>query len=250
MKCVVLILIYLIPVIEGYSQDIGGGTVVIARRIGNDIYVGADSRLTWYKSDGTNDTTQMCKIVETDLINMAFQGLYITQAKEIALHVAKRHTDVRKFMQAYVDTFSSYVYQRAETARQNDLPYYTRLRKIYPKNFSHLFLFGNNKDTLFSCMIMFKFQSNESEPVSMTAELLEQDLLYAGYVQEISADLTKWSNWDWNPVALIEKSIRKAETFHPLEVGGDINIVVHHKGKLTWRYRRNSCELGAPAAKK
>ena len=222
-------------------------TVVIAKKTKKAIYVGADSRMlsTVYYDNGRIqiDTTSGCKIHSYGKFNFAIIGTMIDVSLKEAAEACKIGKTFDEVMQLYAKSFLQKLADHYEKIRKNYFDIFTKLVEKNQPNFTQIIFFGAEGDSLFLAHLYSRLTSSPSESVTFTMYKLMGNILAAGHVGEITDTLKKKNLWDNGIFKTIDYLIKEEMKYHPLEVGGAIDLIRITKRKTKWIRRKSMCEL-------
>ena len=222
-------------------------TVVIAKKTKKAIYVGARSRMlsTTYYDNGKIqfDTASVCKIHGVGKFNFAIIGTMIDVSLTEAKEACKKGTTFREVMEIYAQSFVQKLADHYELLRRNYFDIFKQQVSRCQPNFTQIIFFGVEEDSLFLGHLCSKLTSSQFEPVTFTIYGSTGNFFAAGHIYEITDTLKKKNVWDKGIVETIDFLIKKEMKYHPLEVGGAIDLIKVTKREIRWLRRKSLCEL-------
>ena len=81
------------------------------------------------------------------------------------------------------------------------------------------------------------------EPVIFTMYSSIGDFFASGHVEEIVDTLKSKTVWKKGIIKTIDFLIEEEKKYHPIEVGGPIDLIKITKTKTKWLRRKSMCEL-------
>jgi hypothetical protein len=242
-----LILAVILQFLEGASQ-----TVVIARKTKKAIYVGADSRKTFYSvimpaekslelPKMVYDTGSMCKILTVKQFNVAFVGWNIDKS------IAQAKTSCEKsntFSEAISNYGKSYAMELRSTLRslqEKNIMTYGAIMKEYPKTISQAIFFGYEGDSAILRFVYFQWEKGVSS-IEIQYSTGKRDLIYGGHIEEIRDTMGLTQTWRRGTIKTIKYLIKKQSDIHTIQVGGPIDILKITRKKRKWIQKKQMCE--------
>jgi hypothetical protein len=222
-------------------------TCVIAKKTKNAIYVGAESRETFTKTNLTtkesyDSSGSICKIHNVGKFNFAVLGQEIDVEAAIASKICEHSTTFDEAMELFQKLFSQYLTKYLEFSRVNTPHTYLKIVENNKPVISQTMFFGYESDSSVLAVVLFGVVNPFTEPVQIAHKILHRHLLYGGHVDEIRTVIEKDSTWTFGMVKTIRKLINDEIMAHHYDTGGEITILkVSPNGSILWIPRKNNC---------
>lgn len=223
-----------------FPFGLNGQTVVIARKTKNAIYVAADSRITNHAINPFThqiivDTSSMRKIALVGNFNCVVIGGGIDENVKYASEACKQST-WEEVLKKYIKTFDQEIKEDILDNRKklNPLEFSNYAKENWYPYYSQCIFFGIREDTLFIHNILCIIKDPNSTPVSLEWMQSDGPILFGGHIEEIRDSCLNYHKWGNNIVRTMKYFIMVEEKFHPIEVGGHIDLLKFTKKGIKW----------------
>lgn len=223
-------------------------TCVIARKSQNAIYVGADSRVVFTRTNAItgklyDSIGSVCKLYHQGKFNFAALGQEINEEIRLAKISCQNKKSFEEVIQSFGTTFGSYLGLYLGYQKRRDSNSYNLLIKEKPY-ISQTMFFGYENNLPVLADVLFEVPDTIKDIIIVKHTIVKKDLLYGGYIEEIRGPIEKETTWKNGIVQTIKELIQVEVAAHPKEVGGDINIIkVTPDGQIEWIPNANSCVI-------
>jgi hypothetical protein len=223
-----------------------GQTCVIARNTKDAIYIGADSREVFTKTDPKTNKLydsigSICKLYHVGNFNFAALGQEIGEEIKMAKKICQDKKSFSEVLESFGKVFASYLSLYLQYEKTHDSNSFQNLIKEKPF-ISQTMFFGYENDSAMLADVLFQVPDTIKDVIILKHVIIKRDLLYGGFIEEIKDPIEKNSTWKDGTVQTIKKLIQVEMAAHPKEVGGDINILkITPDGQIEWIPRQNSC---------
>jgi hypothetical protein len=223
-----------------------GQTCVIAIKTNNAIYVGADSREVFTKTNPITNKLydslgSICKLYHIGNFNFASLGQEIDEEIKMATIICRDKKSFDEVAESFGKMFGSYLGLYLQYQKTHDSNSYYKLIKEKPF-ISQTMFFGYENDSAVLADVLFQVPDTIKDFIIIRHSIVKRDLLYGGFVEEIRGTIEKGTTWKNGTVQTIKKLIQIEMAAHPKEVGGDINMLIVTPDKqIEWIPRQNSC---------
>jgi len=221
-------------------------TCVIARKTINAIYVGADSREVFTKTNPNTNRLydsigSICKLYHSGNFNFATLGQEIDEEIKMAKILCRDKKSFAEVVESFGKMFASYLGLYLQYQKTRDSNSYHELIKEKPF-ISQTVFFGYENDSAMLADVLFQVPDTIKDIIIIKHTIVKRDLLYGGFIEEIRDSIDKETTWKNGTVQTIKELIQVEMAAHPKEVGGDIIILkVTPDGQIEWIPSRNSC---------
>jgi hypothetical protein len=221
-------------------------TCVIARKTKDAIYVGADSREVFTK---TNPNTRklydsigsICKVYHIGGFNFAALGQEIGEEIKMAKMICRDKKSFADAIESFGKMFASYLGLYLQYQKTHDSNSFNELIKEKPFISQTMFI-GYEHDSAMMADVLFQVPDTIKDVIIIKHTIIKRDLLYGGFIEEIRDPIEKETTWKDGTVQTIKKLIQAEIAAHPKEVGGDIIVLkITPDGQIEWIPRQNSC---------
>jgi hypothetical protein len=239
-KCAPFIVLFL------FSNCLFAQTCVIARKIQNSIYVGADSREVFTKTNVNtgklyDSIGSICKLYHEGNFNFATLGQEIDEEIKLAKITCKNKKSFAEVIESFGNAFGSYLGLYLGYEKRRDSNSYNRLIKEKPY-ISQTMFFGYENNMAVLADVLFELPDTIKDVILVKHSVVKNDLLFGGFVEEIRGLVVQDTTWKKGTVQTIKELIQIEIAAHPKEVGGDIIILkVTPDGQIEWMPTTNSC---------
>lgn len=238
---------FLITVILWLPLFINAQTCIIAKKTKEAIYVGADSRLTSTRkiiSTGKiiTDTSSICKIYTHGKFNFAIEGAFLNEAIIEANNACLKGKSFPDVIKIYFDSFGKKLMKLVDYIKKSDSS--TFRERIANGWFSQIIFFGEDSDSLHLSLLFFTYNeiSSNSFRIDCKVSTGKNDILMAGHIHEIKDIIYKPETWASGEIKTINSLIQIESKYHPMEVGGYIDIIKYtKKNGGVWIQRKKQC---------
>lgn len=224
-------------------------TCIIAVKTKRAIYVSADSRISRYSPGFLTDkmvldTFSGCKLFHSGKFNFATIGLEIDKAHDIGIEVSKSAKSIDDFSNQFIQSFSEELSQHLKSIKAANRMRYSYFTSATPV--SQLIVFGVEKHKLILKSINFEADNSLfsalSENVDISYSITKESILFGGHTEEIKDTLFTPDVFKDGIVKTLIYLTNIESDAHPVEVGGDVDIIKISKRKTKWIQRKQMCE--------
>jgi hypothetical protein len=239
--------IYYLIFCVGMSSYTNAQTCIIARKIKDTIYIGADSRVgsDHYNPDGSKISTPFsgCKIHSENGFYFATAGLMPNKASEILRKVAKRAKTIEEMVSYIMPLLKGPLLDSLNFLKEHDYPKY--IDCITNRNPISVILahFESDSAALYVIAAQFdpKMPINDQEKIWRSSFVNQFPI---GYFEKILTLINSENTWKGKDQASVIKSlIEKEIRANPTEVGLPIDIIKVDKTGYHWVSKKLFCTL-------
>ena len=226
-------------------------TTIVAVRTPTDIYLGADSRVTEVRPDGSFFYEVKCKIGQVGKIFFAGAGLYGHEPTGLSIRSsliqaqspgASLSQTIERFETLYADALT-----RTLRAAQKESPmvyrkyflnghvyvYFFAFENGFPRYFGRIFIIQSFNDP-----VTVGIEQRDCPPDCLSAEPTILGIGYADVIKKLSPDVSKTRPPIQLIAELVDASI-KADPAH--QSGGPIDILHLNKDGARWVQKKKEC---------
>jgi hypothetical protein len=219
-------------------------TCIIALKLKDAIYVGADSRIIGNNNglDNRPDSVKLsiCKIHTVGKFNFVLGGT----SPDLSLYLLKRICDTAKNFTSVIRAFGNFKYRLAEEFQFIKEHNYINYKKIagFPNDvISYAIFFGVDADTLFIKAQGFSIENIDAQKISVYSRINNDTMYAVGHSNEIAGVALKKETWQGDIQQVINKLIKIEVKAHPFEVGLPIDIIKVTRRKTMWLQKKQQC---------
>jgi hypothetical protein len=229
-----------------FANGLFAQTCVIAKKTKNAIYVGADSREVFTKTNPNTNKLydsigSICKLYHIGNFNFASLGQEIDAEIKMAKIICRDKKSFAEVVESFGKMFGSYLGFYLQYQKTHDSNSYHKLIKEKPF-ISQTMFFGYENDSAILADVLFQVPDTIKDFIIIKHTIIKRDLLYGGFVEEIRGPIEKETTWKNGTVQTIKKLIQVEMAAHPKDVGGDINMLkITPDGQIEWIPKKNSC---------
>jgi hypothetical protein len=212
-------------------------TCIVIKRIGNDITIGADSRVVYVEKASNRseaDTTfgSMKKIYYNGEFGFGISGYMAKIGYDYVSIACDKYQTFEEILKASSDSFGYYLAKRLDGIRKNEPEGFNYFKE---EGLAAILFFGykDGKATIWNSTFTPSFNEITQEmSVRFVADTLKEDEYAIGY-SRVLYELDLVNNpktWEKGAVNGIISLIKFSKKHNPIVVGGDINFIeIHHK---------------------
>ncbi|OLY92285.1 hypothetical protein SAMN05444008_11551 [Cnuella takakiae] len=224
-------------------------TTIIAKRTTDAIYVAVDSKTQLVsigrKGDEVHiDTVNICKAWHNGKVGFALAGRYLFESKKVALQLSHL-TDPVELYNAHAPLFGRMLLDSLKKIKEGNPEYFNLQFGKDTGEVASIIAFGFQGDSLCMVQSTFNIVYNEKGELDIEVKPIIEDygVYAAGYYDHIEEDLI--SPEFWRKRKRIDQGLKelinREAKYHPMHVGGPINIIKVQNGTIEWITKNDVC---------
>lgn len=232
------------------SQTVSEGTTVLLKRTSNAIYLGIDSKVKFFLKDSVTQTAKTfdiegCKIWNDECKGFAVAGLFILEAFSEARKIFSSSSNLDSISVKYEQSFYKVLHDRMEKFRLADTASYLQFIRENNPQFSQIYFFGVNGDTLYQKLLVFTVDNEITEEVRLRVTYYNYSTICSGVNGAIKNEVNNPATWwdETNISGTIDRLLKIQCKATPLWVGEPIDLITVTLQGVNWvSKKRRICD--------